>query len=417
MNKVKTAKVLSLTVLLLLALDAGTGCQSLDAAFGGVARLPNAIDDVGEVIKGGIGKLEKESGNWRKTLEETRDKVIELEGKVVKDGQSTISNEINNVLQRAIAAAGAEARCSQEFIGDQVRRELEKLIEGTERDPTPLPPAVCQVIPTSVDLDISPSRRRLVEFYGYNLKVWEVSVFVLGGYTQQVPESRVSVIGNHTVTVSILPGTDGFRLNPASAQKLALFYKKSSTEREKVSEVLITASPCGKINQICCVEGVPCENTGNLVCSIGGSCVVPPPPPVDPGPMPAPCGGHNETPCKTGTGGLYCTNPSLVVVSDRIHPAQCRHMTFLSKEGDNCRRWGMEWMGQGVSVTAREPYEIGKDAPPQSFYVPGPTIDWKCWNSDEENWEKTACPGRTSYVTVSRVTKDGATSILCYDVN
>lgn len=388
----------------------------MDGALGGVAHLPHSIDDVSQVIKDGIGKLEKESGKWRTTLEETRDKMIAIEDKVVKDGQSTISNEINNILQRAIAATGAEARCSQEFIGDQVRRELERLLLGEERDPTPLPPSVCQAIPGSIDLDLLPSRRRIVEFYGYNLNIRKMSVWIMsGGIGRQVPESRVGVVGNHTVVVSIVPGLDGFRLD-SSAQKLALYYEKDTASREKVSEVLITASPCGKLNQICCVEGAPCENSSNLSCSIGGSCVVPPPPPMIPPPPPPPCGNHNEIPCKNAMGHEYCNIPSLVVVSDRVHPPLCQHMTFLSKENDSCRRWGMQWSGRGLTIGSIVDYEVGKGAPALSFYVPGPTIDWRCWNSDVENWEKTVCPGRTTYISVSRAS-DGKADIYCYDVN
>lgn len=163
-----------LAMLLFVSIYISMGCQSVDGALGGVAHLPHSIDDVGQVIKDGIGKLEKESGKWRTTLEETRDKMIAIEDKVVKDGQSTISNEINNILQRAIAATGADARCSQEFIGDQVRRELERLLLGEERDPTPLPPSVCQAVPGSIDLDLLPSRRTK-----YRVKTrWDMSIAI-----------------------------------------------------------------------------------------------------------------------------------------------------------------------------------------------------------------------------------------------
>ena len=76
----------------------------------------------------------------------------------------------------------------------------------------------------------------------------------------------------------------------------------------------------------------------------------------------------------------------------------------------------MQWSGRGLAIGSIVDYEVGKGAPALSFYIPGPTIDWRCWNSDEENWEKTVCPGRTTYISVSRAL-DGKADIYCYDVN
>jgi hypothetical protein len=57
-----------------------------------------------DVLNDGIQKMDQQSNRWQNVLEETRDKLV-------KEGQSTLANEVSNVISRASSDVGIEAKC------------------------------------------------------------------------------------------------------------------------------------------------------------------------------------------------------------------------------------------------------------------------------------------------------------------
>lgn len=109
-----------------------------------------------------IGKLQTESTNWRATLER-------LQSQLTDDSQSTLRNEVTNLTNEAIAAAGAEVRCNADFIGARVREKLIALRAAlTGGTPPPLTPVACSVSPVAIDTSLPPERRSLVKVAGWN---------------------------------------------------------------------------------------------------------------------------------------------------------------------------------------------------------------------------------------------------------
>jgi hypothetical protein len=120
----------------------------------------------------GISELNNQSADWQQILTQTRDQLI-------KDGQSTIANEVDTELKRAVATTGAEVRCNVDFLRVRVQQSLERIrasLLGQKVDPPE--PALCEVVPLAVDMSLVPSRLNHLEFYGYDFDTTPIQVFL-----------------------------------------------------------------------------------------------------------------------------------------------------------------------------------------------------------------------------------------------
>ena len=68
-------------------------------------------------LNDGISGLNSASADWQKI-------VGDLQQTLIKQGQSTLANEVSVVLNRAIAATGSELRCNVDFVRVRVRQDL-----------------------------------------------------------------------------------------------------------------------------------------------------------------------------------------------------------------------------------------------------------------------------------------------------
>ena len=121
----------------------------------------NLVRQVNETFNRAIDDLTEESSAWRSVLERAIEELPE-------EVRTTVRAELTNLLQRTIAASGEEFRCEVDFLGNRVLEELRRIqanFNGAEFQPTPV---FCQTIPTSVDLDLEPDRRKTLEISGYN---------------------------------------------------------------------------------------------------------------------------------------------------------------------------------------------------------------------------------------------------------
>jgi hypothetical protein len=124
------------------------------------------------VLNDAINALDNASADWQQVLKDAQ-------AKLTQDAQSTIRNEIANVVSRSIAQGGVELRCDADFIRARVRQALIAIRAKLLGQTVPkVEPAFCQVVPLGVDRALVPDRLKQLEFYGYDfdqdttLRVW-----------------------------------------------------------------------------------------------------------------------------------------------------------------------------------------------------------------------------------------------------
>jgi hypothetical protein len=161
-------------------------------------KLVKALDEA-------IAKIEKESGSWRKTVEETRDVVID-------EANSSIRNELTNLINDGVAATGIEVRCNIDFVGNKTKQKLIHMrnqiavkYKIPRRSEAPLEPGLCQVIPSSIDLNLPPKRRSQLKLAGYDFDKDTIMVFLLNGDQEIDVTSRLAQTTKYLLTLNLSP--------------------------------------------------------------------------------------------------------------------------------------------------------------------------------------------------------------------
>lgn len=145
-----------------------TGCANCAGSI--TEPLTAAVEDAVSALDRGIDALERNSASWQSVLQD-------LESELVSDLQSTIRNEVSDLLNRSVAAAGAEFRCNTDFIGTRVRQALIRIrARLLKQTVPPAEPALCQVVPPAIDMALDPSRRNKLEFFGYDFDTIPITV-------------------------------------------------------------------------------------------------------------------------------------------------------------------------------------------------------------------------------------------------
>jgi hypothetical protein len=159
-------------------------------------KLVKALDEA-------IAKIEKESGSWRKTVEETRDVVID-------EANSSIRNELTNLVNDGVAATGIEVRCNIDFVGNKTKQRLIHMrnqiavkYKIPRRSEAPFEPGLCQVIPSSIDLNLPPKRRSQLKLAGYDFDKDTIMVFLLNGDREIDVTSRLAQTTKYLLTLNL----------------------------------------------------------------------------------------------------------------------------------------------------------------------------------------------------------------------
>lgn len=185
-----------------------------------------AVDKTTETAKQAIATLDKainslqsESINWRQVLEETRDGLVD-------ETQSTIKNEVNNLISNGIAATGGEIRCNADFIRNRMRQELIHLRNevaqkvGVSLLPeSTLEPGVCQVTPASIDLALEPERRNELKLAGYDFDRTNITVILLNKDKEIDVTAKLAQPSKYLLTLNLSP-TNGIQFSEKSNQIL-----------------------------------------------------------------------------------------------------------------------------------------------------------------------------------------------------
>lgn len=203
----------------------------LHETFGMLVMATCNLDEISErfkretldVLDDAINRLENQSADWRQVLKEARDKLP-------TEVRETISVELNNMIEGALASVGAELRCDGDFIRFRLQDTLIRLRDGLLGGPAPVrvyDPVVCAVVPRAVDRVYVPRRIKRVDLYGYDLDIPQRSGLRLlhedNGHTTEVTDA-MDVPTNYNITINL--GENGVQLTPTSKRFVLMQHDK-----------------------------------------------------------------------------------------------------------------------------------------------------------------------------------------------
>jgi hypothetical protein len=131
------------------------------------AVLPLLFDFFGGVertLQNGIDAIDRNSEQWQ--IEVKR-----LEDNLVLEGQSTLKNEVQSVVERSFANGVYNLKCNEDHIGHGIANDLRRNLAKLRQLPIPpLKPEFCEAQPAEVDVETVLERRLTsLYYYGYNL--------------------------------------------------------------------------------------------------------------------------------------------------------------------------------------------------------------------------------------------------------
>ncbi|RYU95259.1 hypothetical protein [Emticicia agri] len=179
------------------------------------------------LIDDAIDEITHESESWQATLQELSDNLTD-------EAQSTIRNEVQNLATRTIAAAGSEIRCNVDFLGARVVQALQRIKAELLNKPIPQRnPAICQVIPTAIDMNLTPNRRNKVDISGYDFDNQPLKLYLITNDNQRTDVTHaINRLSHYHLVLNL--GSNGVLLNETSS-RLVLEYKDS-----QMSSIAIT---------------------------------------------------------------------------------------------------------------------------------------------------------------------------------
>ncbi len=189
-----TAIVLSLLILSSSAFVSGCSCNIASSS----------IDKATEVIDNGIRDITQNSEAWQSILQR-------IANDLPQDISETIRVDAQSLATRAIATTGVEFRCNVDFLANRAIQALKRLKAMLlNQNPPPLPPAFCQVDPSSIDLKVSPDHWSTVILYGYDFDHTDTSgakfkIMLIDnqGHTSYLPEDRIGRTTHYQVTLNL----------------------------------------------------------------------------------------------------------------------------------------------------------------------------------------------------------------------
>ena len=228
------------------------------------------VDQVTQSFDNAITSLSSNSDQWQATLQA-------LENNLVQQGQTTLANQVQSVINRGIATASGEFRCDVTFLAVGLKDALQDILAHFQgQSPPPPPPHFCTIDPTVIDLGIAPAQRPAsLNVYGFNLtqeNLWVAVVDEDG--TRHVPAPGIFAVPTEflaTFNIRNYPFTQASR------------YVSVTLLPGGESRIGIAQPPiCGNIGQACCTVGAAC--VANAGC-LNGACVTCPLPAVPPRPV------------------------------------------------------------------------------------------------------------------------------------
>lgn len=213
-------KLIAASILMLFIVGCGLKRTIQDTAQDLTNNTAAMIDDA-------IDEISHQSESWQSTLQELSDKLTD-------ETQSTIRTEVQNLANRTIAAAGSEIRCNVDFLGARVIQALQRIKAELLKKPIPeRTPAICQVIPTAIDMNLTPNRRNKVDISGYDFDNQPLKLFLITNDNQKIEVTNaINRLSHYHMVLNL--GSNGVLLNENSS-RLILEYKDG-----QISSIAIT---------------------------------------------------------------------------------------------------------------------------------------------------------------------------------
>lgn len=189
-----------------------TGCSIGDKIEKATEKITDTVSDVTgntlATLDDAIDALDRNSASWQSVLQDTT-------SKLTSDAQSTVRNEVSDLLNRSVAATGGELRCNMDFVGARVRQALARIRARLMHQPVPaVEPALCQVTPAAVDMALDPGRRTKLEFFGYDFDTTPIKVTLHEGTRTRDVSSELDRLTHYHMTLNL--GGNGVPLSKTS---------------------------------------------------------------------------------------------------------------------------------------------------------------------------------------------------------
>jgi len=147
----KLCEQVPLVVILIGMLVVVTGCT------------PEPVKQAIDMLDRAERDLADEPAKWRSIIDQ-------VAKDLPKEVQSTLRNELDDLVQRSIAETGVEFRCTSDFYADRAKQGLERLKAILRKKPVPaIEPKLCKLINSTLNLNLSLDDRNTIEVYGYDM--------------------------------------------------------------------------------------------------------------------------------------------------------------------------------------------------------------------------------------------------------
>lgn len=150
-------------VTLVILVAATSGCGVAEKIKDAIGFGMSSIDRTLRVLDNGIARMDNESADWQGIL-------TDMTSQLTEDAQSTIRNEITQLMQESVEAISSNIKCiidmtRSRLLGDLLRIRAD--LVGTE--PPPIKPNICTAIPTAIDMGLPVNELNKLELYGFDL--------------------------------------------------------------------------------------------------------------------------------------------------------------------------------------------------------------------------------------------------------
>jgi hypothetical protein len=201
----------AVSVLLVLSL---TGCGLADTLKNAIGFGASTADRTLNILDGGIARLDNNSAEWQSVLED-------MQSKLTTDAQSTIRNEITQLIQRSVEAVSSNIKCIIDLVGTRVKENLLRIRAELLGVPAPaIEPFICTSIPSVVDMSLSAEQRNRVELYGFDFDTTPAVQVALQNASGSVDVSQdLDRPTQYLMTLNL--GASGIPVN-ATSQRLVL---------------------------------------------------------------------------------------------------------------------------------------------------------------------------------------------------
>ena len=146
-------------------------------------RIPDELHYTTDMLGGAVDILAGESAAWRAELSGALRALEDDFAALPREVQQMMRAEVTQTIQRAVAGAGSEVRCDADFLRARLIADINR-IRARVNDEVIVDapsPTLCTVVPLVIESTLDVERRSYVQFYGYDLRSSDISVWVVRG--------------------------------------------------------------------------------------------------------------------------------------------------------------------------------------------------------------------------------------------